>query len=198
VAVLRFSRDKRGYEHFYLVEPTGRREKSQQKILYWFRTPPGVRVGRAPFDDEIRRALEEQNPGVSFDWQKLLAVPIPPPAPDVEKWRERRKAERAAKQAAREEAAAAVAAEDAAAAETAGGHATEALLEASQDQPGRTADDQSGSPPSAAAGAESGPPGRRRRRRRRGGRQAARDGSDAADTPSVPAQGDNRDTPGDE
>ena len=95
-AFLRFSRDKRGYEHFYLVQPsTNRRGKTRTRILYWFRTPPGVRVGRLPFSDEVRRAIELQNPGVSFDWKKLLATPIPPPAPDVEHWRERRRAERA-------------------------------------------------------------------------------------------------------
>jgi hypothetical protein len=95
-AFLRFSRDRRGYEHFYLVQPTtNRRGKTRTRILYWFRTPPGVKVGRLPFDDDMRRAIEAQNPGVAFDWKKLLATPIPPPAPDVERWRERRRVERA-------------------------------------------------------------------------------------------------------
>jgi hypothetical protein len=95
-AFLKFSRDKRGYEHFYLVQPiTNRRGKTRSRILYWFRTPPGVRVGRVPFDDEVRRVLESTNPGVAFDWKKLLATPIPPPAPDVERWRERRRVDRA-------------------------------------------------------------------------------------------------------
>lgn len=103
---LRFSRDKRGYEHFYLVEPTNRGGRSRQQILYWFRTPPGVKVGRPPFDAQIQRALEAQYPQVSFDWKMLLATPIPPPTPDVEHWRERRRAAKAAKQAAAMEAAA--------------------------------------------------------------------------------------------
>jgi hypothetical protein len=95
-AVVRFSRDRRGYEHFYLIEPgTNRRGKVHARVLYWFRTPPGVKVGRLPLDDEMRRAIEERNPGVSFDWKQILATPIPPPAPDVERWRERRMAERA-------------------------------------------------------------------------------------------------------
>jgi hypothetical protein len=98
VPFLRFSRDKRGYEHFYLVQPTtNRRGKTRTRILYWFRTPPGVKVGRLPFSDEVQRAIEAQNPGVNFDWKKLLATPIPPPAPDVERWRERRRVERAEK-----------------------------------------------------------------------------------------------------
>jgi hypothetical protein len=101
-AFLRFSRDKRGYEHFYLVQPTtNRRGKTRARILYWFRTPPGVRVGRLPFAADVQRAIEAQNPGVTFDWKRLLATPIPPPSQDVERWRERRRLERAEKAARR-------------------------------------------------------------------------------------------------
>lgn len=98
MAFLRFSRDKRGYEHFYLVEATtDRRGKTRARVLYWFRTPPGVKVGREPFDADVRRALEAQNPGVTFDWRKIVETPIP--SADVERWRERRRAERAEKAA---------------------------------------------------------------------------------------------------
>jgi hypothetical protein len=101
MAFLRFTRDKRGYEHFYLVQPTtNRRGKVRTRILYWFRTPPNVKVGREPFDEGLRRALEAQNPDVTFDWQKIVETPIP--SADSEKWRERRRierAERAARQA---------------------------------------------------------------------------------------------------
>jgi len=101
-AFLRFSRDKRGYENFYLVQPTtNRRGKTRARILYWFRTPPGVRVGRLPFDADVQRTIEAQNPGVNFDWKRLLATPIPPPTQDVERWRERRRLERAEKAARR-------------------------------------------------------------------------------------------------
>lgn len=93
MAFLRFSRDKRGYEHFFLVETTiGRRGKSRARVLYWFRTPPGIKVGREPFDPEIRRALESKNPGVAFDWERILSTPIP--SVETEKWRERRRAEK--------------------------------------------------------------------------------------------------------
>ena len=92
---LRFSRDKRGYEHFYLVQPTSaRRGKERQRILYWFRSPPNVKVGREPFAHHVRSALEAQYPGVRFDWDTLVATPIPPPD-QQEHWRERRRAERA-------------------------------------------------------------------------------------------------------
>ena len=93
MAFLRFTRDKRGYEHFYLVEATtNRRGKTKARVLYWFRTPPGVKVGREPFDPDVRRALELQNPGVHFDWRKIIETPIP--SADVERWRERRRLER--------------------------------------------------------------------------------------------------------
>jgi hypothetical protein len=97
VPFVRVSRDKRGYENIYLFEVSSRRP-SKPRILYWFRTPPGVRVGREPFDEPVRRALEAQNPGVTFDWKKLTSDTLVPPA-DVENWRERRRAEREAKRA---------------------------------------------------------------------------------------------------
>jgi hypothetical protein len=99
-AALRFSRDKRGYEHFYLVQTaqpgqTSRRRGPRSRLLYWFRSPPNVKVGREPFDEAARRALEARYPRVSFDWKKILATPIP--SADAEKWRERRQAERASR-----------------------------------------------------------------------------------------------------
>ena len=46
MAFVRVSRDKRGYEHIYLIDATARRGKaSRPRVLYWFRTPPGVMVG---------------------------------------------------------------------------------------------------------------------------------------------------------
>jgi hypothetical protein len=98
VPFVRVSRDKRGYEHIYLIDSTARRGKAARpRVLYWFRTPPGVMVGREPFDESVRRTLEAQYPDVTFDWEKLCKTAIP--APDVEPWRERRRVERAAKQA---------------------------------------------------------------------------------------------------
>lgn len=115
MAFFRFSRDKRGYEHFYLVEPvTNRKGKSRTRVLYWYRTPPNVKVGRAPFDDEARRALETQYPAVEFDWDKIVDAPIP--SAEAEKWRERRRGERV-ERAARRSAEATDARDDAIAAE---------------------------------------------------------------------------------
>ncbi|HEY3043449.1 MAG TPA: hypothetical protein VGJ39_05470 [Vicinamibacterales bacterium] len=90
---LKFSRDKRGYEHFYLVQPSNR-GKARPRVLYWFRTPPNIKVGRSPFDPEMRRAIEAQNPDVAFDWEAIVRTPIPPPM-EPERWRERRRVERA-------------------------------------------------------------------------------------------------------
>ena len=92
---LKFSRDKRGYENYYLFDGKGR-----ARLLFWFRTPPQVKVGRTPFSDDVRRMIEAQNPGVFFDWARIMATPIP--SPDADHWRERRRLEKAAKRAARE------------------------------------------------------------------------------------------------
>jgi hypothetical protein len=49
-----------------------RRGKSRPRILYWFRTPPGVRVGRSALDESAIRLIEEHNPDVEFDWTRIL------------------------------------------------------------------------------------------------------------------------------
>jgi hypothetical protein len=98
MAFLRFSRDKHGYENTYLVQPIGRRGNSPPRVLYWFRTPPNIRVGREAFDESVRRALEAQHRDIVFNWPRLLATPVPPP--ETERWRERRRAERAARRSA--------------------------------------------------------------------------------------------------
>jgi hypothetical protein len=53
---------------------TGRRGRGK-RLLYWFRTPPGVRVGRAPIDETAIRLLEQHNPDVQFDWTRILKAP---------------------------------------------------------------------------------------------------------------------------
>jgi hypothetical protein len=52
-----------------------------KRLLYWFRTPPDIRVGRAPIDETAIRLLEEHNPGVEFDWTRILKAPPPAEAP---------------------------------------------------------------------------------------------------------------------
>jgi hypothetical protein len=98
VPFLRFSRDKRGYEHVYLVHAShGRGRSSPARVLYWYRTPPSVKVGREPFDEAARCALEAEYPNLDFDWKRILSTPFPPP--ETENWRERRRAQRELRQA---------------------------------------------------------------------------------------------------
>jgi hypothetical protein len=40
--------------------------------LYWFRTPPGVRVGRSALDEDAIRLIEEHHPDIRFDWPQIL------------------------------------------------------------------------------------------------------------------------------
>jgi len=196
MAFLRFTRDKRGYEHFSLVEATtNRRGKSRSRLLYWYRTPPNIRVGREPFDEAVRRELEAHNPGVQFDWRKIVETPIP--SADVEHWRERRRAEKAEKAARRAETvAAAVESEEDRDEELAAATAVEPpaeeeitdLAETDEDDGGAGFQESTGDvegTPHANVTAESpvadlaNPARRRRRRRSRRGRSAP--------TPSAPA-----------
>lgn len=87
---MRFTRDKRGYETTSLVHSyRGRHGRARQKLLYWFRTPPNVKVGRPALDEEAIRWIEEHNPDIEFDWQKILEA-TPTPAPPVEEGKGRR------------------------------------------------------------------------------------------------------------
>jgi hypothetical protein len=180
VPFVRVTRDKRGYEHIALMHASSRRGKpGKPRTIYVFRTPPGVKLGREPFDETVRRLIEEQNPGLHFDWKKLSH--IAPPAPDVEFWREKRRLEKAARQARREQEledspreqrpTGAAAAPLDAKAET----LAEAQDESIEDE-GVVAEEIEPQPLLANGGAQTapGPPGlpggQRRRRRRRGGR----------------------------
>ena len=59
---LRVTRDKRGYEHIYLIADGRRRGRADSRLVYWCRMPGGLRVGREPFDAETRETLERGNP----------------------------------------------------------------------------------------------------------------------------------------
>ena len=90
---LRFSRDKRGYESTYLCHTFRRGGKPELRVLYWFRTPPDVKVGRLALDPVAIRAIEESNPDLKFDWAKILKVKPPPPPSEYgregREWRRR-------------------------------------------------------------------------------------------------------------
>jgi len=186
---VKISRDKRGYETYYLLEPSSDRSRqSRPRILFWFRTPPQVKVGREPFSEEIRQAIESQNPELKFDWARLMAT-SPPPA-DVQLWRERRRLERAARQAAREEPEPEIADAD-----TNGSaelplddvdpprHSIEAAVDADAHQ--STPPAVSGGP--ASDGEASPSPSRRRRRRRRGRKHGPAQADETASQPPLTA-----------
>jgi hypothetical protein len=98
---LQFTRDKRGYETTSLVDAPRQRGRGRQRILYWFRTPPGVKVGRPALDEEAIRWIEEHNPDIEFDWQKILEAQPPPASPpdDGRNRRPRGKSERSGRDA---------------------------------------------------------------------------------------------------
>ena len=61
-------------------------------MLYWFRTPPGVKVGRAALDEDAIRLIEQLNPGMEFDWPRILkgqGAPATESRPPVEARRQR-------------------------------------------------------------------------------------------------------------
>lgn len=92
---LRVIRDKRGYETTYLMHwfKDGNRQRS--RILYVFRTPGGVRVGRDPLEPAILREIEMRHPDIAFEWKTIRDnQQIIEPA--VEQRRRRPKSEEAA------------------------------------------------------------------------------------------------------
>jgi hypothetical protein len=100
VPFLRVIRDKRGYETTYLMHIYREGQRQRTKILYVFRTPGGVRVGRDPLEPEVQRQIEAQYPDVPFNWnavretQQVIESAAEPrrrrprPPPDLEGRRE--------------------------------------------------------------------------------------------------------------
>ena len=70
---LRVVRDKRGYQTTYLMHWFRDGTRQRSKVLYLFRTPGGIRVGRESMEPEVRRALEVQHPDIEFDWHAVMA-----------------------------------------------------------------------------------------------------------------------------
>ena len=66
---LRVIRDKRGYETTYLMHWYRDGNRQRSKVLYVFRTPGGVRVGRHPLDPDTLREIEGRHPDIDFDWE---------------------------------------------------------------------------------------------------------------------------------
>jgi hypothetical protein len=73
VPFLRVIRDKRGYETTYLMHWHREGTRQRSRILYVFRTPGGVRVGRESFAPEVLRQIETEHPDITFDWKSVFA-----------------------------------------------------------------------------------------------------------------------------
>ena len=69
---LRVIRDKRGYETTYLMHWYRDGARQRSRILYVFRTPGGVRVGRESLEPDVLRDIESQHPDIAFDWKAVL------------------------------------------------------------------------------------------------------------------------------
>jgi hypothetical protein len=72
VPFLRVIRDKRGYETTYLMHWYREGSRQRSRILYVFRTPGGVRVGREALEPEILKQIEREYPDIDFDWHVVV------------------------------------------------------------------------------------------------------------------------------
>jgi hypothetical protein len=72
VPFLRVIRDKRGYETTYLMHWSREGTRQRSRILYMFRTPGGVRVGRDALEAEVLKQIEAQHPDIEFDWSAVF------------------------------------------------------------------------------------------------------------------------------
>jgi hypothetical protein len=82
VPFLRFTRDRRGFENTFLLHAA--QPGDRPRVLYWYRSAPGVRVGRPALDEDAIRTIEEQHPEIEFDWPHILEVGATSP-PEVER-----------------------------------------------------------------------------------------------------------------
>jgi hypothetical protein len=72
VPFLRLTRDRRGFENTFLMHAD--RPGDRPRLLYWYRTAPGIALGRPPLDEDAIRTIEEQHPHIDFDWPAILAL----------------------------------------------------------------------------------------------------------------------------
>jgi hypothetical protein len=82
---IRVTRDKRGYEstlvmHAYRATNAGQRGR----VLYLFRSPSHVQIGRKALDTEVMEALEHTHPDLNFDWTSLMRDPALRASPNDE------------------------------------------------------------------------------------------------------------------
>ena len=91
---LRVIRDKRGYETTYLMHWYREGTRQRSRILYVFRSPGGVRVGRESLEPDVLRDIEAQHPDIAFDWKAVLDNrQVVDTTPDLRRPRKRRRSE---------------------------------------------------------------------------------------------------------
>ena len=69
---LRLTRDRRGIENTFLLHAD--RPGDRPRLLYWYRTAPGIILGRSPLDEDAIRTIEDSHPDIDFDWPAILAL----------------------------------------------------------------------------------------------------------------------------
>jgi hypothetical protein len=72
VPFLRLTRDRRGFENTFLLHSD--HAGGRPRLLYWYRTAPGVALGRPPLDEEAIHTIEDNHPDIDFDWPAILAL----------------------------------------------------------------------------------------------------------------------------
>jgi hypothetical protein len=96
VPFLRVIRDKRGYETTYLMHWYREGSRQRSRILYVFRTPGGVRVGREALEPDVLRQIEHEYPDIDFDWQVVVEnQQVVESAPEPRRPRKRRREDEA-------------------------------------------------------------------------------------------------------
>jgi hypothetical protein len=94
VPFLRVIRDKRGYETTFLMHWYREGARQRSRILYVFRSPGGVRVGREALEPDVLREIEGRHPDIEFDWKSVLGNrQIVDTTPEVRRPRKRRRDE---------------------------------------------------------------------------------------------------------
>lgn len=82
---IRQTRDKRGFEHTFVMHVARPQNgPPQTRVLYVFRSPSHLSVGRRALDAEVMEALEHTHPELTFDWNNMTREVVsarPEPAP---------------------------------------------------------------------------------------------------------------------
>jgi hypothetical protein len=90
VPFLRLTRDRRGIENTFLLHAD--HSGGRPRVLYWYRTAPGIALGRPPLDEEAIHTIEDNHPDIDFDWPAILALSeVMTPEEEVAPARQKRK-----------------------------------------------------------------------------------------------------------